>query len=77
MVDQPIAEAIKSSLAWRFCFRTSALFIVSPICVSLFVCIHNTTLSNKINSMYRTLCYKYITKCYSYYLLTRVRANTT
>jgi len=37
--------------------------------------VHNTTLSNKINSIYRTLCYKHITKCYSYYLLTRARAS--
>jgi len=38
MVDQPITAAIKSILAWRFCLRTSALFIVSPMYVAVSLC---------------------------------------
>ena len=38
MVDQPITEAIKFSLASLFCLRTSALFIVSPMYVAVSLC---------------------------------------
>ena len=38
MVLYPITETRKSSLASRFCLRTSALFIVSPMYVAVSLC---------------------------------------